>query len=378
MQMEFSHGDTLYPILAPLFLGGGDTIMIHGGPTDWTEPWQDRRDARINFRTPATHSDKTTTARSTRRHIQQRWADMLVRSIHHAGFQARAIWAQSSMFKGSGRWLSGPGGAFYGRYTFRSPLEYTMSLRMRLLLPPASSDVGAPGPFLCSCGSTIDPDEMPFHCLGCSNSQFFNIHRHHAVRDTTIDLLNAVASTHTSILSVLPQEPLVLPPNDTTSFSELRNEAIDHIATTRIGPRQSVTAFRTSRAYARNSGQTRADTGFITSTNRRYIDMTDREQSRRPLLLSPGLTRPLRPAASSANYLGTPGSSSAGPEACQVHRQRLAQPLHFEPFLYSDRRGHCALQRYGRPCMGAALSPLLSHLGGRGCGVILPLACAHT
>jgi hypothetical protein len=115
---------------------------------------------------------------------------------------------------------------------------------------------------------------MPFHCLDCSNSQFFNIHRHHAVRDTTIDLLNAVASTHTSILSVLPQEPLVLPPNDTTSFSELRNEAIDHIATTRTGPRQSVTVFRTSRAYARNSGQTRADTGFITSTNRRYIDMT--------------------------------------------------------------------------------------------------------
>jgi hypothetical protein len=54
------------------------------------------------------------------------------------------------MFKGSGRWLSGPGGAFYGRYSFRSPLEYTMSLRMRLLLPPASSDVCAPGPFLCS------------------------------------------------------------------------------------------------------------------------------------------------------------------------------------------------------------------------------------
>jgi hypothetical protein len=40
------------------------------------------------------------------------------------------------MFKGSGRWLSGPDGAFYGRYAFRSPLEYTMSLRMRLLLPP--------------------------------------------------------------------------------------------------------------------------------------------------------------------------------------------------------------------------------------------------
>jgi hypothetical protein len=248
--------------------------MIHGGPTDWTEPWQDRRDARLNFRTPATHGDKTITARSTRRHIQQRWADMLVRSIQHAGFESRAIWAESSMFKGSGRWLSGPGGAFYGRYTFRSPLEYTMSLRMRLLLPPASSDVGAPGPFLCSCGSTVDPDEMPFHCLDCSNSQFFNIHRHNAVRDTTIDLLNAVAPNHTSILSVFPHEPLVLPPSDTTSVSDLCDEATGHNSAVHTGPRQSVTEFRTSRAHASNSGRIRADAGFITSTNRRFIDMT--------------------------------------------------------------------------------------------------------
>jgi hypothetical protein len=31
---------------------------------------------------------------------------------------------------------------------------------------------------------------------------------------------------------------------------------------------------RTSRAFARNSGQARADCGFITTTNRRYIDIT--------------------------------------------------------------------------------------------------------
>ena len=101
-------------------------------------------------------------------------------------------------------------------------LEYTMSLRMRLLPPPpASSDVCAPGPFLCPYGSTTDADESPFHCLDCSGSQFFNIHRHHAVRDTTIDLINAVSSTHTSILSVHPKEPLVLPPADNTSVTYL-------------------------------------------------------------------------------------------------------------------------------------------------------------
>jgi len=149
-----------------------------------------------------------------------------------------------------------------------------MSLRMRLLLPPASSDVGAPGPILCSCGRTIDADDMPFHCLDCSSSQFFHIHRHNAIRDTTIDLLNSVASSHTSILSVFPKEPLVLPPTDDTSFPSLRDEAAAHNTSLRTAPRQSVQDFRTSRAFARNSGQARADCGFITTTNRQYIDIT--------------------------------------------------------------------------------------------------------
>ena len=90
--------------------------------------------------------------------------------------------------------------------------------------------------------------------LDCSGSQFFNIHRHHAVRDTTIDLLNAVSSTHTSILSVLPKEPLVLPPADNTSATDLCDEARGYNITLQIGPRQSVSDIRTSRAFARNSG----------------------------------------------------------------------------------------------------------------------------
>jgi hypothetical protein len=207
MQLEISSARSLLPELHPLFLGGGDTTLLHGDSGGWTILWEERRNDRVQFRTPAAPGSRTITASATRRFIQQRWADALVRSLYLAGFQSRAIWAENSMFKGSGRWLSGPDGAFYGRYSFRSPLEYTMSLRMRLLLPSASSDICAPGPFLCSCGSTIDADESPFHCLDCSGSQFFNIHHYHAVRDTTIDLLIAVSSTHTSILSVLPRTP---------------------------------------------------------------------------------------------------------------------------------------------------------------------------
>jgi hypothetical protein len=116
---------------------------------------------------------------------------------------------------------------------------------------------------------------LRFHCLDCSGSQLFNIHRHHTVRGiATIDLLNAVSSTHTSILSALAMEPLVLPLADNTSVTDLCDEARGHNTTFQIGPRQSVSDFRTSRAFARNSGSTRADCGFITSTNRRYIIMT--------------------------------------------------------------------------------------------------------
>ena len=103
----------------------------------WTILWEERRNDRIQFRsTTAARGCRSITARATRRFIQQRWVDALVRSLHQAGFQSRAIWAENSMFKGSGRWLSGSDGAFYGQYSFRSPIEYTMSLRMRLLLPP--------------------------------------------------------------------------------------------------------------------------------------------------------------------------------------------------------------------------------------------------
>ena len=54
----------------------------------------------------------------------------------------------------------------------------------------------------------------------------------------------------------------------------------------------------------------------------------------------------------------------------------LAKPDHTTPFLYSGRWGHYTLQRDGRPCLSTVLSPLLSHLGGGGSGLILLYACA--
>ncbi len=181
-------------------------MMLHADPADWTVGTCNGR-------------SRTITARGTRRHILQGWFDLLVPSgqiPRNLGrkLYVQGVWTQAQQTR-------------RGRFSFRSPLEYTMSLRMRLLLPPPRLPMSAHrNPyFLCSCGSTIIADNMSFYCLDCSCSQFSDIHCHHAVRGTTIDLLHAVSSIHTCILSVLPKEPFVLPPTDTTSFSDLRDEA---------------------------------------------------------------------------------------------------------------------------------------------------------
>ena len=70
-----------------------------------------------------------------------------------------------------------------------------------------------------------------------------------------------------------PRSPLSFPRLTSPAFS---TSATKPTATTllRIAPRLSVTEFRTSRSFTQNSGSIRADCGFITSTDRRYIDMT--------------------------------------------------------------------------------------------------------
>ena len=132
------------------------------------------------------------------------------------------------------------------------------------------------------------------------------------MRDATINLFNAVAFTHASILSVLPKEPLVLPPADNTNVTDLCDEARGHNTTLQIGPRQSVSDFRTIRAFARNSESIRADCSFITSTNRRYIDMTVSNPAAPTYFPQPVLDPP-ETLLSSPLLANPAGSSKSGP-----------------------------------------------------------------
>ena len=268
MQMEFSHGDMFYPILEPLFIGGGDTIMVHGGPR--TGLSRGRIDG-----TPGSTSAPPPPMATRPQQLAAR-----VTTSSSVGPTCSSGASTTPVFRPG---LSGPrvscsrAQAAGSVADTPSTVDTPSAPPSNILCPSGCAFYSLPRPpTLAHRGPSYVPAGRPLTPMKCRSiastapptaSFSIFIDRHHAMRDTTIDLLNAVASTHTSILSVLP-------PNYTTSVSELRNEAICHIATTRIGPRQSVIEFRTSRAYARNSGQTRADTGFITSTNRRYIDMT--------------------------------------------------------------------------------------------------------
>lgn len=287
-----------------LFLASGETSILPCA-TNVSYPWQERRETRLSFRPSVVKGEPPVHARAIRRSIHLRRACDLVTILHSRGLKAQAIWCKSSQFKGSGRWLAGPGGLFYGRYSIRSPREYKMALRMRLLLPPASSlDVGASGPILCSCGELIDVLEKPFHCLDCPSSQFFFIHRHNAVLDALVDLLESTVQDHSVMLAVLPVEPLVLPPSDLRSNADIAADAQgrrDHFQFS--GGRRSVQSYGNARAIERNSGSLRADACVVHLTGRQYIDVA---------IANPAAAsyRPKTPLSNSAPH-PPPGTSSA-------------------------------------------------------------------
>jgi hypothetical protein len=232
------------------------------------EHWTTRRSAREICRFIPGWENEARNARKIKREIISRRAKEMVEALHQNGQVVESIWLKSSQYKGSGRWLSGPGGRFYGKYAFKSNEEYRTALRMRLLLSLASSDVGdSRGAVLCKCGTSIDLKAMPFHALDCDKSQWFHIHRHNAVRDTLEEFLQ---KHFKAVDCAILREPKVVvnwgEEDRAIAVQDSRNR------NNRLS-QNSVRQFRLSRQDERRNGVTRADLGIFSSIRRQFIDV---------------------------------------------------------------------------------------------------------
>jgi hypothetical protein len=153
----------------------------------------------------------------TRRHLQ------LVESLKYVGKNGEAAFLRGSRFKGSGQWLAGQGGILFGKFGFRSRVEYQAALRMRLLLSPALSGVDAGNAVLCSCSKTVYLNHSPFHSLDCDCSQWYHKHRHDAVRDTLSKFLEQHSSIDETAYKIYI-EPKVISPE----VLQISQDEIEH------------------------------------------------------------------------------------------------------------------------------------------------------
>jgi hypothetical protein len=225
-----------------------------------------RREARIICRF-VPEEDEARNARAIKREISSRRAKEIVKTLHEQGRVAEATWFNSSQFKGSGRWLAGPGGQLYGKYAFRNSDEYVAALRMRLLLSPASSGVSdSRGAVTCKCGTLVDLKSRPFHALDCSESQWYHIHRHNAVRDTLEEFLKKYCSENDYIILKEPKVAPLMATDLIVSEAQIRSRSRNRI-------RQSVREFRLNGFDERRNGDIRADLGILSVLRRQYIDV---------------------------------------------------------------------------------------------------------
>jgi hypothetical protein len=195
------------------------------------------------------------------RAIHQRRCSDLIDTMRSNDEQTLSDWLKFSCFKGSGHWLAGSGGHFYGRFAFRLSSEYRAALRMRLLLPLASSDVVHGGAVLCRCGKTIDLSTAPLHPIDCMNSQWHWIKRHNDTRDLLRDFLKAQSN--------LDLHKIMLEPEVTTPGGEPVHTTGAQMPAQRAG----VTSVAAWREHRHGDGVIRADLGRFSVHNKQYFDV---------------------------------------------------------------------------------------------------------
>lgn len=136
-------------------------------------------------------------ARTIPKGVISRRSHKMIEYYKTSGRVAQAQGLEASCFRGSGRWLAGPGGGmFSGVFGFRSPAEYRAAYRMRLLLPLAASAVVhgenvVPCP---RCTHAVCHPNEPYHLLTCPGASWHNTHRHNLNRDLLHGLIRSACS----------------------------------------------------------------------------------------------------------------------------------------------------------------------------------------
>jgi hypothetical protein len=84
------------------------------------------------------------------------------------GWHSEGQWLRSSVYRGSGQWLIGPGGCFFGPYGIGNDAEYRAAMRQRMLLSPfALSSL--------SVASSASAASAAAASLTCSSNSIFEV-----------------------------------------------------------------------------------------------------------------------------------------------------------------------------------------------------------
>lgn len=222
---------------------------------------------------------ETKNARTITKGIISRRSHEMIEYYKNSGRVAQAQWLEASCFRGSGRWLAGPGGGmFYGVFGFRSPAEYRAAYRMRLLLPLAASAVAhgenvVPCP---RCTHAVCHSNEPYHLLTCPGASWHNTHRHNLIRDLLHGLIRSACSEE--LVKVVSIEPRMQAPNTWESLYPLQTTVSGRTyggQQAALPPAQTYAEWRAARAANDAVGHFQADIGIhVTSMKRTYIDVS--------------------------------------------------------------------------------------------------------
>lgn len=222
---------------------------------------------------------ETRFARTIAKGIISRRSHEMIEHYKNTGRVSQAQWLEASCFRGSGRWLAGPGGGmFYGVFGFRSPAEYRAAYRMRLLLPLAASAVVhgenvVPCP---RCTNVISHPNDPYHLLTCHGASWHNTHRHNWIRDLLHGLITSTCSKQ--LLKVVSIEPTMQAPDTWENLYPLQATVSGRTyggQQVPQAPAQTFAEWRAARMANDAIGQFRADIGMhATSMKRTYIDVS--------------------------------------------------------------------------------------------------------